>query len=314
MRMEKMTGPLVYLNGRMLPASQACLPIYDAGIVLGATVTDQARTFHHKLFRLGDHLDRLFRSLEAARIEINLSKNQLAGIAQELVSHHAQLIHNEDELGLVIFVTAGEYPTYAPSPRSVRTTPTVCAHTFPLPFELWADKIVNGIHLVIPSVRHIPPQCLDPAIKYRSRMHFYLADYEARQVDPNAAALLLDMNGHITETSTANFMMVERGTVVSPTLVNTLAGVSRATVIELAGRRGISVTERDTTPDQAIHADEAFLASTPYCLMPVSRINGVEIGDGKPGAMFRLLSDAWDQEVGVQIRQQILDSARRRSR
>src|SRR5262245_33126731 len=249
MGMGKMAEPLVYLNGQMLLASQARLPIYDAGIVLGATVTDQARTFRHKLYRLGDHLDRLFHSLEAARIEINLSKNQLAGIAQELVSHHAQLIHHEDELGLVIFVTAGEYPTYAPSPSSARTTPTVCAHTFPLPFELWSDKIENGIHLVIPSVRHIPPQCLDPAIKCRSRMHFYLADYEARQVDPKAAALLLDMNGHITETSTANFMMVESGTIVSPTLVNTLAGVSRATVIELAGRRGISVTERDITPD-----------------------------------------------------------------
>src|SRR5262245_58384245 len=132
-----MAEPLVYLNGQMVPASQACLPIYDAGIVLGATVTDQARTFHHKLFRLGDHLDRLFHSLDVARMRIELSRGQLADIAHELIAQHAQLIHEHDELGLVVFVTAGEYRTYAPSPHAARSTPTVCAHTFPLPFELW---------------------------------------------------------------------------------------------------------------------------------------------------------------------------------
>jgi branched-chain amino acid aminotransferase len=308
-----MSEPLAYLNGQMVPASRACLPIYDAGIVLGATVTDQARTFHHRLFRLRDHLDRLFHSLHAARIKIDLSKDQLEDIAQELVLQHARLIHEEDELGLVIFVTAGEYRTYAPATSIDRNAPTVCAHTFPLPFELWADRIENGVHLVIPSVRHIPPQCIDPAIKCRSRMHFYLADHEAWQVDPNAAALLLDMSGHITETSTANFMMVERDRILSPTLANTLGGVSRATVIELASRLGIPVAERDITPDQATHADEAFLASTPYCMMPVSRIGGVQIAGGKPGPVFRRLSDAWSDEVGIKIHQQIVDGARRRS-
>jgi len=64
----------------------------------------------------------------------------------------------EDELGVVIFVTAGEYPTYAGGAAgTVRTTPTLCVHTFPLPFELWAEKLLSGIHLVTPSIRHVPP-------------------------------------------------------------------------------------------------------------------------------------------------------------
>jgi branched-chain amino acid aminotransferase len=308
-----MIEPLVYLNGRMVPASQAHLAICDAGIVLGATVTEMTRTFHLRPWRLGDHLDRLFRSLRCTRMDVGLTKEQLAAIAQELLEHNARLLDEGGELGLILFVTAGEYPTYAGSAgRPARTTPTVCIHTFPMPFELWARKMQTGAHLVTPSTRHVPPQCYDPKMKYRSRMHFYLADQEARLVDPEASALLLDLAGNVTETSAANFLLVERGAIVSPTTVNTLPGISRATVIDLAGKLGIPFVERDLQVYSAINADEAFLASTPYCLMPVTKINGVSIGDGRPGPMVRQLLAAWSAEVGLDIEKQIQEGARRR--
>jgi len=301
-----MSEPLVYLNGQIVPASQAHIAIYDAGIVLGATVTEQTRTFHKRLWRLDDHLDRLFRSLRYTRMDIGLSKEQLAGISHELVEHNARLLDDSAELGLIQFITAGEHPAYAGTVgRPARTAPTVCVHTFPLPFELWAKKMRMGAHLVTPSIRHVPPQCYDPKMKYRSRMHFYLADHEARLVDPEASALLLDLAGNVTETSTANFLMVERGTLVSPTTVNTLPGVSRATVIELAGKLGIPFVERDIQVYSAMNADEAFLSSTPYGLMPVTKINGVPIGDGMPGPMVRRLLAAWSVEVGLDIEKQI---------
>jgi branched-subunit amino acid aminotransferase/4-amino-4-deoxychorismate lyase len=301
------------LNGNYIPVAQACVPVYDAGFVLGATVTDQVRTFHHKPFRLGEHLDRLLHSLDAAGINIGLSKCELGEIAHKLLSQHARVIHDEDELGLVFFATPGEYRTYAPTDALVRTTPTICAHTFLLPFELWAERIQNGVHLVTPSVRQVPPQCVDPAIKCRSRMHFYLADLQARQVDPAATALLLDMNGYITETSTANFLMVERGTIVSPKCTNTLAGVSRATAIELAGELNIPVAECDISVEAAMRADEAFLASTPYCLMPISRINGVLIAGGNQGPVYQKLMRAWSNLVGLDIARQLLEGTRRRN-
>jgi branched-subunit amino acid aminotransferase/4-amino-4-deoxychorismate lyase len=308
---ELVPEPLVYLNGRMVPASEAHLAIFDAGVVLGATVTEMTRTFRKKLYRLDDHLDRLFRSLRYTRMDIGLSKRDLAAVSQELVAHNARLLDETDELGLIHFVTAGEYPTYAGmAGRPARTTPTVCAHTFPLPFELWAKKMETGAHLVTPSIRHVPPQCYDPKMKYRSRMHYFLADQEARLVDPDASALLLDLDGNVTETSGANFLMVERGTIVSPTLVNTLPGISRATVIELAEELGIPFVERDIQVFSVINADEAFLASTPYCLLPVTRINGLPIGDGKPGPVYRRLLEAWSRQVGLDIEKQILEGAR----
>ena len=231
---------------------------------------------------------------------------------QEVVSHNAKLLDAEDEIGLVHFVTAGEIYSrwvYAGSAgrTATRTTPTICAHTFPMPFELWAAKLETGAHLVTPSIRHVPPQCYDPKMKYRSRMHYYLADKEAQLVDPDASALLLDLSGNVTETSGANFLIVEQGTIVSPTLVNTLPGVSRATVIELARELGIPFVEKDIQVHSVMNADEAFTASTPYCVLPVTKINGVTIGSGRPGPIWKRLIEAWSERVGLNIAQQIRD-------
>src|SRR5436309_2368028 len=298
----------------MVPASQAHLAIFDAGIVLGATVTEMTRTFHQRPWRLDQHLDRLFRSLRYTRMDIGLSKEQLADVSRELVAHNARLLGDGEELGLIHFVTAGEFSTYAGmAGRAARTTPTVCSHTFPMPFELWVKKMQTGAHLVTPSIRHVPPQCYDPKMKYRSRMHYFLADQEARLVDPEASALLLDLDGNVTETSGANFLIVERGVIVSPTERNILPGISRAMVIELAGKMGVKFEERDIQVYNVMNADEAFLTSTPYCLMPVTRINGVTIGDGTPGPLSRRLLEAWSAEVGLDISRQIQEGAVRRS-
>lgn len=308
-----MAEPLVYLNGRMIPASQAHLAIYDAGVVLGATVTEMVRTFHHKLFRLEDHLARLARALRYVRFDIGMTVDQLGEACKTIVENNTKLLEPDDDLGLVIFITAGEYPTYAGSAAgNVRTTPTVCAHTFPMPWEMWAAKMTEGLHVVTPSIRHVPPQCYDPNMKYRSRMHYYLGDQEARLVDPNAAALLLDLEGNVTETSGANFLIVEDGIIVSPTLRNILPGISRATVRELAGELGIPFAERDFQVFNVINAQEAFTSSTPYCLMPVTRINGIPIGSGKPGPIFDRLLEAWSKRVGLDISRQIAEGARRR--
>lgn len=309
-----MTEPLVYLNGRMVPASQAHLAIYDAGVVLGATVTEMTRTFRHRPFRLDDHLERLWRSLRYVRIEIGLSQNELAAVSQELLAHNARLLEEGDELGLIHFVTPGEYRTYAGSAGGApRQSPTVCVHTFPLPYELWAGKMEHGAHVVTPSIRHVPPQCYDPKIKYRSRMHYYLADKEAQLVDPAAVALLLDLDGNVTETSGANFLIVARGTIVAPTLRNTLPGVSRKTVMELAAKLGIPCVERDFQVYDVMNADEAWLTSTPYCMLPAVRINGAAIGTGLPGAVFHRVLSAWSELVGVDVRRQVLDGAARRA-
>lgn len=304
-----MSEPLAYLNGRFLPAAQAQLAYWDAGLVQGVTVTEMTRTFRHQPYQLDEHVDRLFRSLGVLGLDIGLSAPALADLSRELFAHNARLVDAAAELGLVQFVTAGEYLIYAAG-RPPRSGPTVCMHTFVLPFHRWADSLRRGTHLITPSIRQVPPRCWDPAMKCRSRMHYYLAEQEVHRTDPEASALLLDLAENVTETSTGNFLMVERGVLESPPATYTRPGVSRATVIELAGELGIPFVERDISLPEVLMADEAFLSSTTYCLMPVTRINETRIGDGQPGPVFHRLLAAWSQRVGVDIERQILGGER----
>jgi branched-subunit amino acid aminotransferase/4-amino-4-deoxychorismate lyase len=299
--------PLVYLNGAMIPASQAHLAVHDIGIVMGATVSEQTRTFRKKLFRLDDHLDRLFFSANIARIEIGLTKAELARISNDLIAHNASVVCERDELGLIHFVTAGEHPVFAnTADRPARSAPTVCAHTYRLPFELWTKKMQEGTHLITPAIRQPPPESYDPWMKCRSRMHYYLAEKEAQSVDPEASALLLNLHGNVTETNAANFFIVEGQTIVSPIQDDILPGISRAMVIELALKLGIPWAEKDIGVGDIIRAGEAFLSSTGFCLMPVAKINNLPIGDGNPGPVFRQLLRAWSQSVGLDIEKQIM--------
>lgn len=303
-----MPEPLVFLNGRLTPESEASIRIYDAGIVMGATATEMTRTFRQKTFRLKDHLARLYRSLKFMDIDPGLSRDEMERKSEELVAHNAQFLAPDQELGLIHFVTPGEFKVYAGSAAGQATAPkpTVCVHTFPLPLHLWADFFRTGVHVVTPSIRHVPPQCVDPKMKNRSRMHWFLADRETHLVDPKATTLLLDLEGNLTETSGANFLLVRDGAVLSPTLRNILPGISRQVVIELCAKLGIPFVERDLQVHDAVNADEAFLSTTPYCLAPCTRINGLAIGDGKVGPMFQRLIAAWGDQVGLDIVAQVL--------
>ena len=304
-----MIEPVVFLNGQLVSASQAQVAIWDAGLVQGATVTEMTRTFHKRPFRLDDHLDRLYRALTLTEMDLGLSKIELRNLSLELLAHNGRLLDDAAELGLVHFVTAGEHAAYAIG-RPARAAPTVCFHTFALPFASWADKMKRGMRLITPSIRQVPPQCWDSSMKCRSRMHYYLAEREAHRTDPEASALLLDLGGNVTETNSGNFLMIENGVLVSPTLKNTLPGISRATAIELAGELGIPFVARDISAESARRADEAFLSSTSYCLLPVVKIDDSTIGNGRPGPVHRRLLTAWSQRVGLDIERQIVTGAR----
>ena len=307
-----MTETLVFLNGDFVPESQAHISIYDRAVVLGATVTEMTRTFRHRPFRLDDHVDRLFRSLRYCGFDIGMSKQELIDATLRVAEHNCALIDEHDDVGIVHFATPGEFTEYVGSAgRSARTTPTVCIHSFPIPFHYFAEKMIHGAHAVTPTIRHIPIQCIDPKMKCRSRMHYYLAERQARLVDPDAICLMLDLEGNVTETSGSNFMIVERGTLVSPPRHLILPGISRATVIDLAAKLKIPFEERLIQVHDVVNADEALSTTTPYCLSPITRINDIPIGEGKPGPVFRQLAQAWSELVGMDIVAQIVDGAER---
>ncbi|HID24670.1 MAG TPA: hypothetical protein EYP14_20045 [Planctomycetaceae bacterium] len=186
--------------------------------------------------------------------------------------------------------------------------PTFCMHTFKLPFAVWRPLFQRGAHVVVPSVRHVPVQCVDPKIKCRSRMHWWLAECEAKVADREAVPICLDLDGNLTESSGANFILVRGGQVLSPQPRSILWGISLDTVAGLCKQLGLSFATCDLQLYHMVNADEAMLCSTPYCLAPITRVNGQPIGSGQPGPIFKQLIAAWSERVGVDIVAQIINS------
>jgi branched-subunit amino acid aminotransferase/4-amino-4-deoxychorismate lyase len=297
---------LAYLNGRLVPASEAVVPVYDSGFVLGATVAEQIRTFNGRLFRLPDHLARLAHSLEIIGVDPGVTMSELAEAAHDLVSRNYAAAQPGSDLGMSLFVTPGAYPAMLGTTDSaVSLAPRVCMHTYPLPFQLWAGSYRTGQSLVVSDVRQVPPACWPAELKCRSRMHYYLADQQARRREPGARALLLDDQGHVLEASTANILIYQHAEgLLSPPGEKILPGISMAVLTELADTLGIPHHRRELTVQDVLDADEAMLCSTSPCVWPVVRLDGRRIGSGAPGPTFRKLLEAWSRLVGLDIQAQ----------
>ncbi len=307
-----MTEPIAYLNGHFVPISKAALSVFDLGIVAGASVTEMTRTFRHVPFRLSEHLDRLEQSLKLVNIDPRLSRDELVSICERVVSDNQRFIPSDHDLGLIVFVTAGQNLTYLGlSELSRARTPSVCVHSFPLPFELWAERYETGLHLVTTSIGSLPDDVIDSRIKHRSRMHWHLADIQAKKVDASAMAVLIDQDGFLTETATGNICVVEGTTIVTPSQ-HVLHGISRDVVADLATSLGLTFATSRVKPDELARASEAFLTSTPHCMLPVTRFDNRPIGQGVPGPVFQQLITAWSKLVGLDIVGQMRDGAKSR--
>jgi branched-subunit amino acid aminotransferase/4-amino-4-deoxychorismate lyase len=299
-----MSTPLVFANGRLLPHTEAHIALNDAGFVFGATVTDLCRTFRHRLFRLEDHLARFRRSCLLAQVPQSVADEELARVAEELVAHNAALLRSDEDLALVMLATPGPIGYYAGQAGGPGDgIPTLLLHTFPLPFVRYRSLFTDGARLIVPGTRHVPATCVDPRIKHRSRMHWWLADREARQQEAGASALLLDGDGYVTETAAANFLVVKEGVVRTPPRTAVLGGISLQTVEDLCADLGIPFQEQQLPLNDCLTADEAMLSSTPYCVAGVRSINGQPLT--WPGPIFERLLAAWSQRVGLDIRGQI---------
>ncbi|MCA9055075.1 MAG: aminotransferase class IV [Planctomycetaceae bacterium] len=312
-----MSDAIAYLNGQYVRLSEATLPVWDYGVVQAATVTDMVRTFAGEPFRLEQHLRRFAASRAALGITLTESGLRLEKVIREVLSRNRGLIPSGGDCGIVFFATPGAYLGYTgfagqvmedvPAEQSGHfpgTRPTLCVHPFTLAFSRFHQGYEDGIALAIPKIHQIAATSLPPGIKYRSRLHWYLAEREVREVDRAAAALLLDDHGCVTETNSGNLFIVRDGLILTPRADTTLAGVSQEFVMELARAAGLSVSRADLTRDYVLAADEVFLSSTTYCLMPVTRLDLLPIGDGRPGPVFRQLLANWSEAVGIDLRAQ----------
>ena len=302
-------GRVVYMNGRFVPESEAKISIYDSALMFGDMVFEMTRSFNRRQFKLKEHLERLYTGLKILRIPVQMTIDEMEEICHETVKRNELMFDAHDEHRLMINVSRGPLGIYAPI-FGGKLEPTVVIADFPLKWTVasMAELYDNGINSVIPSQRSIPGTLMDPKIKNRSRVWYQMANIEVSQVKgDNNWALLIDQDGYITEGTGDNFFMVKNGKLFTPEGRNILRGVSRAYVFELAEQLNIPCHERNIEPYDVYEADEAFLTGTPFCILPTTRLNGLDIGNGKMGNITRILLDKWSDNVGVDIVQQIKD-------
>ena len=286
----------VYFNGEWMPFSQVKIDPMDRGFMLGDVVFEVARTFNGKIFRLEEHIDRLYKSLKYSRITPDLSAEEMLNISEHVVNINDHLRAEVGDYTVWQFVTRGPG-------RWTRSAgpPSICVRISPIDFGRFTQYFDQGAHGVITRTRSYPNESLDSKIKHHSRMNFNLAELEASDVDPEAWPILTDVQGNITEGTGYNIFIVTNGVIKTPGDNNILQGVSRKMVFDLSKQLNIPIIEEDIQPYDLYTADEVFFSSTSYCVLPVTKIDNRHIKDQTPGPITQQILAAWSEIVGVDI-------------
>ncbi len=290
----------VYLSGELVAEADAKISIFDSAVMLGDTVTESTRTFRHIPFKLKQHIDRLYQSLKVTRIDVGMSAEQMMELTLDVLKQNEACYGPEEDCWIVHNISRGLSIAGA-DPTVQSGQATVMIFTQPMDLRSWASFYSKGCHAVTAMSRIIPSQSLDARIKNRSRLAYTLAEMEVKLVDPLAQGVILDIDGNIAENKGSNLFCVQKGKLLTPTTDNCLAGISRETVLELADQLGIETHQCRLQPYDFYTADEIFFTSTPYCMMPATKFNGLPVGDGKVGEITRRLLNAWSELVGLDI-------------
>jgi branched-chain amino acid aminotransferase len=296
------------MNGKFIPESEAKISIYDSSLMFGDMVFEMTRSFNKKQFKLREHLERLYASIKYLRIPIEMSIDEMEEIVHETIKMNENLFEDDDEHRIMIDVTRGLLGIYENNVSNIPGGTNIIIADFPLRWTVssMGHLYDTGINAVITSQRAIPARLLEPKVKNRSRIHYLMANIEASQFKgKDNWALLLDEDGFISEGTGDNFFIVKNGEIITPEGRNILRGISRDYIFELAEELRIPCKEKNIEPYDVIHADEAFMTGTPFCLLPVMRFNGQDISDGKMGSITSQLLDKWSKNVGLDIVQQI---------
>lgn len=296
---------VVYLNGEMIPDSQAKVSIHDYGFLMGDAVFDTTRTFDRRIFKLDEHLDRFYQSLKYMRLDPGLTKDEMAQLTMQVLETNLPMLQGHSDYWVTQRVTRGERVYGGAAAGALK--PTVLIECQPLPFAARAQYYRDGLPVVVPSVRRTPPASMSPRAKVHNYINLIQGELEVKAQNPDAWAILLDMNGNIAEGMGSNFFIVKDGVVMTPREQYVLGGISRETVLQLATERQIKAIEADIDLFDAYTAEEAFVTSTSFCICPVVSVNGSVIGEGQiPGPVTGRLLQAYSELVGLDIVAQYL--------
>jgi len=301
------SGRMVWFNGSLIPESEAKVSIYDSALMFGDVVFEMTRSFKKKQFKLREHLERLYAGIKILHIPLTMPIEEMEKHVYETIEANDPLFAADDEHRIMIDITRGLLSLYE-GIEDLRKGPNVIIADFPLRWTVasMGHLFDSGINAVIPSQRAIPAYLLDPKVKNRSRIHYLTANIEVSGYSgQDNWALLLDPDGFVAEGTGDNFFIIKNKIVITPEGRNILRGISRDYIFELCRQLKLTCIEKNITPYDVYTADEAFMTGTPFCMLPVTTLNGSVIGSGTPGRLFEKILKKWSRNVGLDVKAQI---------
>ncbi|MBM3935383.1 MAG: hypothetical protein FJ319_14010 [SAR202 cluster bacterium] len=270
---------MAYLNGWLVPQSQAMAKISEADVRLSGGFYDAERTFNGKIFKLREHLRRLYHGIKYTNLDPGITIEKMEDATNEVI-----------EADRAMF---GEDVDYLVSQVVVRSTvangTNVAIYCQPLDFTSFAWSYARGVRVITPVTYSVP------------------AKTNVNGVEQETYALLTDDEGNVTECRHANFFFIKNGKLRLPDRKKVLPGISMETALEIAKDLRISVEEGDYCATDIYVADEAFITGTRFCILPVATLNGLTITDNVPGPVTKAITDAWSARVGVDFVKQALN-------
>jgi branched-chain amino acid aminotransferase len=277
----------VYVNGELVPAGEARISVFDSGLNFADGVFEGVRVYGGRVFRLQEHVKRLYESANAFEIDIGMSRHEFTSVVLDWL--RANQVRENFHFRPIV-TRGNRFPP--------RLDPRFCSGG---PNIIFVGASIeparqSGVRTIISSVRQINSAAIDARIKSLNYGNNLLARLESvrRGADD---ALMLDDAGFLAEASAANLFLVKDGRVLTPWTKACLDGITRRTVMELAAAQGRAVVERDLSVTEILNADEVFLTGTGTEITPVVEVEGRRIGDGDAGPVTLSLHEAYSEVV-----------------
>lgn len=306
---------LAYQSGQYKPLDEVTIALNDAGFVYGATVTDQCRTYGQKLFRLDDHLRRFREGCESCCIYIPTSSADWTDIIHNLLKRNQPLASPNTEWTIVLLATPGKLSYLLGNfESSTELEPQVIIYCIPLQLDRFRHFFQKGAEVRIATgIHRSAEEVFLRRTKHRSRLLWWVAEQLVRIESGSRAAqaLLLELDGSVSETYSANLLLVKDGVVKCPAparmFPRILYGVSLQVTDKVCLQLNIPFARTKLQESDLATADEALLCSTPYGIAPIGNLNGRQLPVNGP--VFERLLAAWNELVGLDIRQQFLSAS-----
>ncbi|MFH0910485.1 MAG: branched-chain-amino-acid transaminase [Planctomycetota bacterium] len=279
----------IYIDGKLVPESQAKVSVFDHCLLYGDGVFEGIRVYHGNIFRLGEHIRRLYDSARAIALAIPVSQEEMASIVEETCRA------NEVREGYVRLIVTRGVGDLGLDPWKCKNPNVICIANA---ITLYAEKFYEkGLELITSAVPRLPAECLNPQIKSCNYLNNTLAKIDAIHAGV-VEAVMLNIHGFVAECSGDNIFLYRDGALKTPaTSAGALKGITRDVVIELARGLEIPVEEPDITRYDLYTAEECFLTGTAAEIVPVIRIDGRTIGGGRPGPVTQKLRAAFQALV-----------------